>query len=115
MTEYFDWNFEKAAIADAQTGKNDNTIRLIERLVDAWQPLPLSQGNSVYLYADDYYRHTHGAPLHERAAGQYYLDDDRYPSERTLQYEAYPMVKRDDGYHVTLDDNPIKRTRTQCQ
>jgi hypothetical protein len=104
MTDYFDWNFEKCEIADAPTGRNDNTIRLIERMVDAGQTLSRSLGNSIYHYADDYYRHKHSAPLRKRAAGQYYLDDDRYPAERTLPYECDPLVRCDGGYQVTLGD-----------
>jgi hypothetical protein len=48
-SELFDWNFEKCAIADAPTGRNENTIRYIERLIDAGQPLSRSLGDSVYL------------------------------------------------------------------
>jgi hypothetical protein len=106
MTEYFDSDFEKCSIADAPTDRNDNTIGLIERMVDAGRTFPRSLGNSIYHYADDYHRHKHGAPLRKRAAGQYYLDDDCYPTERTLPYECYPLVRCDGGYRVTLVDEP---------
>jgi hypothetical protein len=112
-SEYLGWSFKKCAIADAPTGGNENTIRYIERLIDAGQPLPRSLGGSIYLYADDYYRHKSGAPLRARAAGQYYLNGDWYPTERTLPYTCDPLVKCDGGYRVTLIDepSPVKRSR----
>jgi hypothetical protein len=63
-------------------------------------PLPTDWGNSCYLYADDYYRHKHGLPLRERAAGQYYLDGDTYANERTLPYKSQPMTHTADGMMI---------------
>jgi hypothetical protein len=60
----------------------------LRQLVDDDVPLPHTWPNSFFLYADDYYRRTHGLPLRERAAGQYYLDDDSYGVMRTLPFAS---------------------------
>ena len=103
MTEYFDRNFERAEIADAASGndRNEHTIALIERMVDDGKPFPKSLANSIYLYADDYFRRKMGAPLRKRAAGQYYLGEDRYPNDRSLPYTCNPLMRTDDGYICT--------------
>jgi hypothetical protein len=116
-TDYFDWNFECAEIADAPTGRNDHTIALIERIVDAGKPLPLGLATSIYLYADDYFRlkaskdQGKDIPLRKRAAGQYYLDKDRYPDRRILQYTCMPLTKVDGGYIFSCSIETMEEAR----
>jgi hypothetical protein len=96
-------DFHDARMADAPTGGNDHAIALIKHYVDTGKAFPFSLTNSFYMYADDYFRLKKSAetgvdiPLRKRAAGQYYLNDDKHPDRRILPYSGDPLMRIGEG------------------